>query len=92
MRRQRRLRAPEVTARGRAELRRAAHGGAGRGPEAVAVGGRVGATLRYRAGHRAQRAELPGAVALLLPEVPPTELPRVCGRVHPSFVLGQGLL
>ena len=61
VRRQRGLRAHEELAGSWAELRREAGGGAGHGQGAVAVSRRVGATLRHRACHRAQREELPGA-------------------------------
>jgi hypothetical protein len=73
----------------RPELRRATDRGIGFGQRAVAVSRRVGATLRHRAGHRAEREELPGEVALLLPEVPAPELPRVRGRVGEALVPGR---
>jgi hypothetical protein len=44
------------------------------------------------AGDGAQRAELLGAVALLLPEVPAPDLPRVRGREYPPLLLGEGVL
>ena len=47
---------------------------------------------RRRARDGARRAELLGAVALLLPKVPAPELPRVCGREYQAFVLGPSLL
>lgn len=45
-----------------------------------------------RARQRAQQAELLGAVALLLPEVPAPDLRRVRVREYPAFVPGAGLL
>ena len=58
----------------------------------MAVGGRGGVSGRGGTGDGAERAELLGAVALLLPEVPPAELRRVRGRVGEALVPGAGLL
>ena len=43
-------------------------------------------------GDGAERAELLGTVALLLSEVPAPDVPRIRGREHQAFLLGEGLL